>query len=292
MRLMKKKSIGLLLTVLLVAVLAGCSSEAGGKTVKLAYVAWDSEIASTYVVKEVLESKLGMTVEMLQVDAGPMWAGIADGSADAMVAAWLPSTHASYLEQYGDKIVDLGTNLDGTKTGLAVPTYMDINSIEDLKNSDLAGTLSNRIVGIEPGAGIMMATEKAITDYDLSDYTLLESSSAAMVQELAKAYQNNEPIVVTAWTPHWMFANMDLKYLEDPQGVYGGAEQIHTMVRTGLEEDMPEVYNFLDQFNWTPEEMAQVMVEIQAGASPEEAAKSWVEEHADQVDVWTASVQE
>lgn len=293
MRLIKKKSIGLLLAVLLVAALAGCSSEAsGGKTVKLAYVAWDSEIASTYVVKEVLESKLGMTTEMLQVDAGPMWAGIADGSADAMVAAWLPGTHASYLEQYGDKMEDLGPNLEGTKTGLAVPSYMDINSIEDLKNSELAGTLKSRIVGIEPGAGIMMSTEKAITDYGLSDYTLLESSSAAMVQELEKAYKNNEPIVVTAWTPHWMFANMDLKYLEDPKGVYGGAEQIHTMVRTGLAEDMPEVYHFLDQFNWTPDDMEQVMVDIANGQSPEDAAKSWVNAHEEQVNAWTAPVQE
>lgn len=293
MRLIKKKRIGLLLAVLLVAALAGCSSEAGsGKTVKLAYVAWDSEIASTYVVKEVLESKLGMTVEMLQVDAGPMWAGVADGSADAMVAAWLPGTHASYLEQYGDKMEDLGANLEGTKTGLAVPAYMEINSIEDLKNSDLAEKLQGRIVGIEPGAGIMMSTGEAIADYGLSDYTLLESSSAAMVQELEKAYKNNEPIVVTAWTPHWMFANMDLKYLEDPQGVYGGAEQIHTMVRTGLAEDMPEVYHFLDQFSWTPDDMEQVMVDVANGQSPEDAAKSWVEEHADQVNAWTVSAQQ
>ncbi|WP_042204415.1 glycine betaine ABC transporter substrate-binding protein [Paenibacillus camerounensis] len=291
---MKKKSIGLLLTVLLVvAALAGCSSGSGGnKTVKLAYVAWDSEIASTYVVKEVLESKLDMSVEMLQVDAGPMWAGIADGSADAMVAAWLPSTHASYLEQYGSKLEDLGPNLDGTKTGLAVPTYMDINSIEDLNNAELAGTLQNRIVGIEPGAGIMMATEKAIEAYGLSDYTLLESSSAAMVQELEKSYQNNQPIVVTGWTPHWMFANMDLKYLEDPQAVYGGAEQIHTMVRTGLNEDMPEVYSFLDQFNWTPEDMEQVMVDIAGGQSPEDAAKKWVDGHEEQVNAWIASAHE
>lgn len=285
---MKKKGFGLLLTALLVFAVAGCSSSEG-KSVKLAYVAWDSEIASTYVVKEVLESKLDAKVEMLQVDAGPMWAGVADGSADGMVAAWLPSTHASYLEQYGKDIEDLGANLEGTKTGLVVPTYMDINSIEDLNNPEMAAALNNRVVGIEPGAGIMMATEKALTDYKLSDYKLLESSSAAMVQELEKAYTNNEPIVVTGWTPHWMFANMDLKYLEDPKNVYGGAEQIHTMVRKGLKEDMPEVYNFLDKFTWTPEEMAQVMVEIQAGKSPEDAAKSWVEANEDKVNTWIAA---
>ncbi|KWX86253.1 glycine/betaine ABC transporter [Paenibacillus riograndensis] len=288
---MKKKTWGILMLILLVAVAAGCSSSSSkAKTVKLAYVAWDSEIASTNVVKEVLESKLGASVEMLQVDAGPMWAGIADGSADAMVAAWLPSTHASYLEKYGQDMEDLGANLEGTKTGLAIPAYMDIQSIEDLKNAGVAKSLNNQIIGIEPGAGIMTASQKAIDAYGLSDYTLLESSSAAMAQELQKAYTDNKPIVVTGWTPHWMFANMDLKYLDDPKGVYGGAEQIHTMVRKGLKEDMPDVYRFLDQFQWTPEDMAQVMGEIQGGKSPEDAAKAWVSEHEDQVNTWIAGI--
>ncbi|MBW4085576.1 glycine betaine ABC transporter substrate-binding protein [Paenibacillus sp. S150] len=290
---MKKQTLGILMLILLAAAVAGCSSNSskGNETVKLAYVAWDSEIASTYVVKEVLESKLGVTVEMLQVDAGPMWAGIADGSADGMVAAWLPSTHASYLEKYGSDIEDLGANLDGTKTGLTVPAYMDINSIEDLKNADVANSLNNQIIGIEPGAGIMTASEQAVEAYGLSDYTLLESSSAAMAQELQKAYADNKPIVVTGWTPHWMFANMDLKYLEDPQEIYGGAKQIHTMVRQGLKEDMPDVYRFLDQFQWTPEDMAQVMIDIQGGQSPEDAAKAWVQEHEEQVGSWIAGIE-
>lgn len=290
---MKKKTWGILMLIIVVAVVTGCASNSskGNPTVKLAYVAWDSEIASTNVVKEVLESKLGATVEMLQVDAGPMWAGIADGSADGMVAAWLPGTHASYLDKYGKDIEDLGPNLEGTQTGLAVPAYMNIKSIEDLKNADVAKSLNNQIIGIEPGAGIMTSSQKAVDAYGLSEYTLLESSSAAMAQELQKAYADNQPIVVTGWTPHWMFANMDLKYLEDPQGIYGGAEQIHTMVRKGLKEDMPAVYRFLDQFQWTAEDLAQVMVDIQGGMSPEDAAKIWVSEHEDQVNSWIAGIE-
>src|SRR5690606_9793448 len=126
------------------------------------------------------------------------------------------------------------------KIGLTVPAYMDLQSIEDLKDADVAKSLNNQIVGIEPGAGIMMATEKALAEYDLKDVKLLESSSAAMAQELQKAYDAQKPIVVTGWTPHWMFAKMDLKYLDDPKGVYGGEEQIHTMVRKGLDKDMKD----------------------------------------------------
>ncbi|WP_246042214.1 glycine betaine ABC transporter substrate-binding protein [Cohnella pontilimi] len=279
----------LLSIVMVIAVLAGCSGNKGNKSIKLAYVAWDSEIASTNVVKEVLESKLGYKVEMLQVDAGPMWAGIADGSADAMVAAWLPSTHSSYLDKYKSNIVDLGPNLNGTKIGLAVPAYMDIKSIEDLNKTETASLLKKQLIGIEPGAGIMMATEKAIQEYGLKSYTLVESSSAAMAQELLKAYDNKQPIVVTGWTPHWMFAKMDLKYLDDPKGVYGGDEQIHTLVRKGLQEDKKDAYAFLDRFEWTPDDMANVMVAIQEGKSPEDAAKDWVKANADKVDRWVKS---
>ncbi|GIP17924.1 hypothetical protein J40TS1_35660 [Paenibacillus montaniterrae] len=257
------------------------------KSIKLAYVAWDSEIASTNVVKEVLETKLGYKVEMLQVDAGPMWTGIADGSADAMVAAWLPTTHESYVNELEGKFEDLGPNLSGTKLGLVVPAYMDINSIEDL-NAEVGSTVDNTIIGIEPGAGLMMKTEEVFEQYGLQDngWTLMESSSAAMAKALQDAYSKQEPIIVTGWTPHWKFASMDLKYLEDPKGIYGEDEQIHTVVRTGLKDDQPEAYAFLDAFNWSPDDMAEVMMQIVEGASPEDAAKAWVEANADKVDAW------
>ncbi|MCM3634037.1 MULTISPECIES: glycine betaine ABC transporter substrate-binding protein [Paenibacillus] len=293
---MKKKWLKLITAALAVMVIAaGCSNSSNGgnsstnekKEITLAYVAWDSEIASTNVVKEVFEERLGYKVNMLQVDAGPMFAGLADGSADAILAAWLPGTHASYMTEYGDRFEDLGPNLDGAKIGMVVPTYMDINSIEDLNS--VGESLNYTITGIEPGAGIMEATNNALDEYELRDqWTLLESSSAAMTQELSNAYDKQEPIVVTGWTPHWKFAKMDLKYLEDPKGVYGAEEQIHTMVRDGLSEDQPEAYAFLDKFYWSPDDMAEVMIQIQDGKSPEEAAKAWVEANADKVDAWLA----
>src|SRR5699024_8007700 len=62
-----------------------------GEKLKMTYVAWDDVIASSNVVKYVLENELDYEVELLQVEAGPMFAGIADGSADAMVGAWMPT---------------------------------------------------------------------------------------------------------------------------------------------------------------------------------------------------------
>ena len=141
------------------------------------------------------------------------------------------------------------------------------------------------IVGIEPGAGIMKATEQAITDYEL-DFELQDSSSAAMAAALKTAVDNEEWVVVTGWTPHWKFAKWDLKYLDDPKGIYGGEEHIATIVRQGLKEDKPEVYALLDNFYWSPDDMAAVMVDIQEGMSPDEAAQKWIEENSDKVNEW------
>ena len=141
------------------------------------------------------------------------------------------------------------------------------------------------IVGIEPGAGIMKATEQAITDYEL-DFELQDSSSAAMAAALKTAIDNEEWVVVTGWTPHWKFAKWDLKYLDDPKGIYGGEEHIATIVRQGLKEEMPEVYAVLDNFYWDPNDMAAVMVDIQEGMSPDDAAQKWIEENSDKVNEW------
>ena len=160
----------------------------------------------------------------------------------------------------------------------------------DNENATIGEKVDYEIIGIDPGAGLMKATNQAISDYELSDWTLVEGSSAAMTAALKKAYDKEEPIIVTGWTPHWMFTAYDLKYLEDPKGSYGEDENIHSIVRNGLKEDMPEAYEVLDNFHWTTEDMGVVMMDIYEGESPEKAAESWVEENTDKVSEWTDGV--
>lgn len=265
----------------------GCGQQQGEEAkgkVKLGYVEWDSEIASTNVVKAVLSDKMGYDVEITPVDNAVMWTSVADGTLDGIVAAWLPVTHGDLYNEVKDDIVDLGPNLEGAKIGLVVPEYVTIDSIEELnENADKFG---NKIVGIEPGAGVVKSTEAAITEYGLSNIELQTSSSAAMAASLRDAVENNEWIAVTGWTPHWKFVRWDLKYLEDPKGIFGGEETINSIARQGLEEDMPEVYQFLDNFNWTAGDMEQVMLYIDEGMSPEEAANKWISENEEKVNSW------
>ncbi|SDC65309.1 glycine betaine/proline transport system substrate-binding protein [Pelagirhabdus alkalitolerans] len=290
------KHLGLMLVLSLTLVLAACGDEAaddeaaengldlGDDSLELVYVEWDSEIASTNVIAQVLE-EAGYDVDATPIDNAIMWEAVASGDADGMVAAWLPGTHGDLYDEYSADLVELGENLEGAKIGAVVPEYMeDVNSIEDL--ADYTDEFNGTITGIEPGAGVVQAAEQAVEDYGLDDWTVETSSSGAMATALGQAYENEEPIVVTGWTPHWKFAEYDLKYLDDPEGSFGEAEVIETMVREGLEEDSPAAYQILDAFYWEAEDMEEVMLEVSEGATPEEAAANWIEANRDTVDGW------
>src|SRR5690625_4809980 len=108
--------------------------ELGEKSLTIPYVAWARETISTHLLAAILE-EIGYDVEVPQVEAGPMYASVADGSADFHTSAWLPATHANYWEEYEDDLVQVTEVLDQAPLALTVPSYVeDINSIEDLKD--------------------------------------------------------------------------------------------------------------------------------------------------------------
>lgn len=151
------------------------------------------------------------------------------------------------------------------------------------------------ITGIEPGAGITVTTEKAIDSYDsLSGWTLEQSSTAAMMTALDEAIKNEEPIIITGWNPHWMFAKYpDMKYLDDPKGVYGEEEFIKTLARKGLKDDKPNAYKLIDQFYWEVEDMESIMYESsESGDDIADVAKQWVADNPDKVAKWTEGVED
>ncbi len=280
------KMVTLMVVAVLTLSLAGCGGQEADPESKgdvtIGYVQWDSEIASTNVMKKVLED-LGYNVTITAVDAAAMRLGVQNGDFDGIVAAWLPNTHGDYFANVENDVENLGPNLNGAKVGLVVPQYVTIDSIEEL--NDVKARFNGVITGIEPGAGVMRATEEVISEYGL-DFSLESSSSAGMAAALQKAVSNEEWIAVTGWTPHWKFAEWDLKYLEDPKGIYGGEEHIATIVRKGLAEDNPEVYSVLDKFQWEASDMEKVMLDIKDGMEPAEAAAKWVEENQDKVNQW------
>lgn len=268
--------------------------EIGQEDLKIPYVAWARESISTEMLSNLLE-QVGYNVEISQVEAGPMWSSVADGSADLHTSAWLPATHASYWEEYEDDVVKVNETVESAPLALTVPSYVeDVNTMEDLKtNEEFGDSVDWEILGIDPGAGIMQNTEEALEEYELDEWNLTPSSEAAMLTELQTAMENEEPIIVPLWKPHWAFGDMDLKMLEDSKDVYGGdGDQIYTVARNDLEEDAPRAYKVLEQYSESYDMLDEMMPKVYVDEEDvEDVVQEFIDENPDLVDEWLDGVE-
>ena len=258
---------------------------AAGDKVRLTYVrSWPSSDLTTHIAAQILRKDLHRQVELISTEAGPMWAAVAGGRADATLTAWLPTTHHVYWERYKDKLVDLGPVTSGTWLGLAVPSYVPLDSIEQLEAHH--AKFGNRIVGIEAGAGVMINTRKAIKTYGLHDLSLLTSSTAAMQAQLQRAIARKQWIVVTAWKPLGIWARFDLKPLQDPKHVYGQAGHIDAVIHPALQQQQPQVARLLGELRVPIEDIQAMMVEVDKGKPLDEVTGAWIAAHRGQIDAW------
>lgn len=251
------------------------------KEVTILYPNWSEGIAFTHLAKAAL-ADVGIEADIKAIEPGPIFASVAKGDADLFMDAWLPHTHSKYWEKYGDQIVKVGESFSGGTTGLVVPQYADVNSITEL--NDAKDKFDGKIIGIGSGAGIHGNTEKAIEEYGL-DYKQVTSSGSAMMAALKKAYTAQEPIVITGWKPHHMWADYDLRYLEDPKGVYP-KDKCTIVSRQGFSEDYPEITHFMKNFNLKETQLYNLMDAIEKGDDTYKAVQGWYNDHKVLVQSW------
>lgn len=243
---------------------------------------WDEGVVVSHAMAIALEDQ-GYSVDLTDADIGLVFTSIASGDMDLLLDGWLPLTHGSYLDQYGDQIEDLGPWYDDAKLALAVNSDAPIQSIEEL--ADNADVFNNEIIGIDAGAGLTQATQDAaIPTYGLEGMNFKVSSTAAMLAALDSAMAADEDIVVTLWSPHWAYGAYDIRDLEDPEGAYGGAESIHAFARDGFSEEHPEISEMLKAFELSGEELSDLenyaLNENKDRPLPETIAE-WLEQNTD-----------
>jgi len=283
-------------------------AERSRQTVTIVYPEWSSEIASARLFEAVLRERLGYQVRLEAVEVEEMWRRVADGEADALVGAWLPVTHRRYYRRYGDRVEDLGPNLEGAKIGLVVPAafpsfrtdergrtgtpFVTTTLIPEL--ADDVDRFGGRVIGIESGAGVVQRAHAALDAYELGDeYRIVESDEERMLQELDRALRARRWVVLTGWTPHWAFERYNLRFLDDPLEVFGGDESIHTMVREGLADELPDAYRLLDRIKYRPQDLERLMLWIREddGRDPYAQAERWVRTHSEMVDAWVEGIE-
>src|SRR5215210_4996018 len=302
---MVKRLLVLVVALTVAALVVGCGGGGGSgssenKTLTLGVAGgWTENEAIAAMTKVVLEKDLGyQEVETKVLDLGLVFEGVAGGDLQAFQDVWLPNHQQQMAEVEGD-VEHLDPWYEGQTTfGLAVPDYMaDTKSIADLNQSG-----AKRIIGIEPGAVITTKIdENVIPDYNLT----LEhepSSTAAMLAEVERLYNDKEPFVFPPWCPHPMCGEVsgwqgqsprdlggmyDFRYLEDPKNSLGNLDEpakISSIVNEDLSDDDPVAYAFLKSLKLSEGEVISLETEIgKAGDDAVKGTKAWLEDNRDAV---------
>ncbi|HLR02135.1 MAG TPA: glycine betaine ABC transporter substrate-binding protein [Virgibacillus sp.] len=304
------KLLGVISILTFAVILTGCSADAlsqdknielGEKEIEIPYSDAGSTVRS-FILSEVLED-VGYDVTLTQVQSdGSMYASIAEDKDAFHTSGWLPSTHKDYFDKYGDDIEAYkGSDIiEETSLSLAVPEYMDdIDSMEDLKdNEELGESVNWTITGIDPRNGIMRQTDKAIedNDYGLGDWELHEGSELSMISELMEKYEKQEPIIITGWAPHWIFNEMDLKMLDDPNKVYAGTDDhINLVFNKNFADRHPAAYKIATRMakDWDKDDENKLMKDIFVKEkNKEKIAEDFVDDHSNKVDKWKEGIDE
>lgn len=229
--------------------------------VTIGWTAWDDAEVVTKLSAVVLGEMAGRDVELTLSDIPIQYRGVANGDLDAMLMSWQPNTHEKYITKYGDQLTDLGPLYSGTRLGWAVPAYIPeekLSSISDLRDPEIRKKLSGQIQGIDKDAGLSGLSRDTLSEYGLN-YEIQYGSGPLMAKNLGEAIENKEWMVVTAWNPHWIFGKYELRYLDDPKGLFDGEESVHAVVHKGFEERKPQIAGFFKRMNFSMKELEELM---------------------------------
>lgn len=267
------------------------ASDSSCESVTLGIIpSWTDGLSAAHLWNKVLTDE-GYDVEITEIsEAAPLYTGVANGDIDVYPSAWPQVTHASYMEEYGDDLEDLGAYYEGAKLTFAVPEYTDITTIADLAGNE--DRFDGKIVGIEPGAGLTKVTkEEVIPTYGLDDYELVESSTTAMLAELQKATKAKEDIVVTLWKPFWANSEFPVKDLEDPEGALGEAESLNAIATDGFSERCADVAEMMGKLKLDDQQygsLENLVVNEYGEGREDEAVTAWFEENPDVLESLTS----
>ena len=314
-RLIRKLSGAVLIALAVFA--SPMSSYAAKGTIKLHEADWTGNLVFGKLMQVLLEEQLDYRVKYIFM---PMGAGayeaMAAGDLDIIVEQW-PS-YLPYKDQYVSEYGGNGSVEMVTRTGVIgasdywVPRYViegdaargieavapDLNSWKDLnKYKSLFGSPETwdrgRLVCCPTPAWECLDQERL--DALGIDFQAVElGTDTASWAELDGAYSRGEPILIYAWSPHWVFAKYDLVGVSLPEYGDGSCwpacnwptdETFHA-ANPSLKDRAPDAYALLKNLHLTNDQQAPMIYDVDVSEmSPEEAVRKWM---ANNESVWRA----
>jgi glycine betaine/proline transport system substrate-binding protein len=280
---------------ILLSLSAGCRRDDGNPvpgSITLARLNESFHQASGAIVEEVLRD-LGHQVEVIEGPHAELYPRFAAGEADLFAASWLPNGHSTYWQQYGDRFVQLTPLYEGARFFWAVPAYIPANlvsSIADLSRPELAGRLELDIQGVMPGTGLMRVSGDVMREYGLTTagYRLLEGSVPLLIAHIDRAMAGERWFITPLWQPQFLNQVYPFRVLEDPRGLLGTPDQAFLLGYQGIEQRLPATtLAVLRRIRVNLQDITEMDLMInRQGMTPNEAARTWMNAHPDQVQAW------
>ncbi|WP_028696485.1 glycine betaine ABC transporter substrate-binding protein [Pseudomonas cremoricolorata] len=256
--------------------------QAEEKVIQMGTLSWEDLTPITGITKKVLEDS-GYTVKVTSFSEwGITYAALSKGDIQ-ILASQIDYVAQDYWNRNKNRLEKLSPVSHGLYQGIAVPKYVDIDSLEQL--NDQAAKFNNKIIGIEPGSGLMSDAAKAVSEYGIK-LNLLEGSSAAMTAALKSAIDRKEWVAVTIWEPSWMTQKYDLKFLKDPKGVFPPPQGYYWIGQKGFSEKNPHAREVLAGVYVPLSDITAINGEVKDGKTMDQAVADWTGRNAELIKRW------
>lgn len=278
-----KLKIAVILSFIMLFFMTTASFAAEKKEIKMGVMQWNDLVCPSTVTKKLLEEKFGYKVEVVEFfEWGIAYATLAKGDVDLLMSQ-INFVAFDYWSRYNKKLEKLSASSHGLFQGIVVPSYVPIDSIDQMNaHKDKFG---KKIVGIEPGAGLMRQTKEVIKTYNL-DFELIDGSTAAMTATLKSALAKKEWIATILWTPSWMVQAFDIKYLKDPKGIQQPPQTYYWLGRKGFSKEFPMTREIISGVFVPLEDNIQMTGYIKEGLSAEKAVEKWMKQNQSLTERW------
>jgi glycine betaine/proline transport system substrate-binding protein len=275
--------------------------------------AWAGSTSNVYVVKYVLEKRLGCKVKVTDITEGqPNFQAMADGKIDAVLEDW---QNLAGFPQYtkSGKLVNLGGNGITGVIGWYIPRYLlkqypqfatwkGIKGKESVFKSPESGS-QGMFLGGDPS--YVQKDKALIAGLGLNLKHVVAGAEPAQVARWSQLYKQKKPVLFYWYDPQYLNAQYDLVQVKLPPRFKGCQDdekkggdpkkyacaypsyRLDKVISSKFAKSGSPAVSVIRKFTWTSKDQNTVANLISGKKmKPDKAAETWVKANPGKVALW------
>ena len=300
-----------------IAALAGALSTAPAlaEAVKIPIHNWSSQIVGAHIVGKIL-TEAGAEVEYVPADSQAVYQSMCEGDIDLVHEVWEGAFGENFEKVVAEGcVIDAATHAAKTREEWWYPDYVEeqcpglpdweaLNACAEIFSTPETAPKGRFLAG---PADWLKNDDKRVKALGINFEVVNAGQAAALWSELKSASDAKRPIVLFNWTPNFVEALYDGKFIEFPKHdpkctedpswgvnsseIYDCGNPAGGYLKIGVWKDFPSknpgVYKVVQKINFSNLDVAVMakLVDIDE-MEPEAAADKWLEDNASKWKQW------